>query len=169
MTPIESVPVDSMLAQGDLIDACPVFRLPADATGDSVEIVLNGRFARVIVLTQTCDLANQKTSRVQVAVVHDATVIVSIGELKATTIRDQVRRGLVHGWYFLPAVEALGLPESVVDLHDIHTVPKAVVERLVAAGKRIGRLVTPFREHLAQHFAVTYMRIALPDQYESRP
>jgi len=121
------------------------------------------------VLTQTCDLANQKTSKVQVAVVHEATILASTGELKATTIRDQVRRGLVHAWYFLPAVETLGLPESVVDLHDLHTVPKAVVERLVAAGKRVGRLVTPFREHLAQHFAVTYMRIALPEPYETRP
>lgn len=169
MTPIVPVPVDSMLAQGDVIDACPVFNLPAESSGDTLQVTLDADFARVIVLAQTCDLANQKTSRVQVAVVHDATVLVSAGELKAPTIRDQVRRGLMHGWYFLPAVEAIGLPESVVDLREIHTIPKEVVERLVAAGKRIGRLLTPYREHLAQHFAMTYMRIALPEQYESLP
>jgi hypothetical protein len=31
------------------------------------------------------------------------------------------------------------------------------------------RIVTPDREHLAQHFAVTYMRIGLPDPYETHP
>lgn len=31
------------------------------------------------------------------------------------------------------------------------------------------RLATPYREYLAQHFAVTYMRIALPEPYETRP
>jgi feruloyl esterase len=42
------------------------------------------------------------------------------------------------------------LPESVIDLHDLHTVPRAVLERLIADGKRIGRLLSPYREHLAQ-------------------
>ena len=26
-------------------------------------------------------------------------------------------------------------------------------------------LLSPYREHLAQHFAVTYMRVALPEPY----
>jgi hypothetical protein len=61
------------------------------------------------------------------------------------------------------------LPESIVDLHDLHTVPRAVLERLIADGKRLGRLLSPYREHLAQHFAVTYMRIGLPAPFETQP
>jgi hypothetical protein len=29
-------------------------------------------------------------------------------------------------------------------------------------------LLSPYREHLAQHFAVTYMRIGLPAPFETR-
>jgi hypothetical protein len=60
--PLPGDPVD----QGDIIDSCPILRiahfsldeLASDAL-DSLEI--EGAFSRVVVLTQTCDLANQKT------------------------------------------------------------------------------------------------------------
>ncbi len=77
-----------------------------------------------------------------------------------------VRKGQVYGWYFLPADPTRpGFPESLVDLRDLHTVPIALLEGLQARGKHIGRLMTPYREHLAQHFSVTYSRIGLPEPY----
>ena len=60
------------------------------------------------------------------------------------------------------------MPESVVDLRDMHTVPRTMLEELIADGKRLSRIVTPYREHLAQHFATTYSRIALPEPYETQ-
>ncbi len=59
------------------------------------------------------------------------------------------------------------LPESIVDLRDIHSVPRVVLEELIARGKRVATLLSPYREHLAQHFAVAYMRVALPAPYET--
>jgi hypothetical protein len=124
----------------------------------------------VIVLTQACDLAQTKTTKVLVGWVHSAEYLVSQGVLKEAVIRDQVRRGQVYGWYFLPAAPTpLLLPESIVDLRDLHTVPRVVLERLIADGKRLGRVATPYREHLAQHLAVTYSRIGLPEPYETQP
>ena len=41
----------------------------------------------------------------------------------------------------------------------------ALLEGLQARGKHVGRLMTPYREHLAQHFSVTYSRIGLPEPY----
>ena len=125
---------------------------------------------RVIVLTQACDFAQAKTVRAVVALVHSAQQVVQRGDLKAHVVRDQIRRGLVFGWYFLPASRPpISLPESFIDLRDLHTVPKSVLERLITQGKRVCRIVTPYREHLAQHFAVTYSRIALPEPYETQP
>ena len=70
----------------------------------------------------------------------------------------------------MPAVTApLSLPESLIDLRDVHSVPRVVLEQLIAAGKRVASLAPPYREHLAQHFAVTYMRIALPEPYATQP
>ncbi|MGH7172320.1 MAG: hypothetical protein ACRELF_07200 [Gemmataceae bacterium] len=166
----ERIPVEVLLAQGDVIDVCPIFALdPSDS-----EIDLNAPASRweerVVVLTQACDLAQNKVTRVLVAVVRSAQELVAKGVLKPSVIRDQIRRGLVYGRYFLPtAPEPLALPESIVDLHDLHTVSRAVLERLISDGKRVCRIQTPYREHFAQHFAVTYMRIGLPEPYETEP
>jgi hypothetical protein len=59
--------------------------------------------------------------------------------------------------------------ESIVDLRDVHTVSRRVLEHLVDQGKRVARFVTPYREHLAQHFTVTYARIGLPEPFDSQP
>jgi hypothetical protein len=101
-----------------------------------------------------------------VAVVHDAAELVRTGRVKEKFVRDNVRRGQVYGWYFLPAHPSCpGLPESLVDLRDLHTVPRALLEGLRDEGRLVCRLITPYREHLAQHFAVTYSRIGLPEPY----
>jgi hypothetical protein len=68
----------------------------------------------VLLLTQACDLANSKTTRVQVAIVHSAQRLVDLGLLKAQTVAQNVRRHQVFGWYFLPKGDCI--PESIVDL-----------------------------------------------------
>ena len=68
-----------------------------------------------------------------------------------------------------PTRPAIALPESLVELRNLHTVSRPTLEQLTAQGKWVCRLVTPYREHLAQHFAVTYMRIGLPEPYETQP
>jgi hypothetical protein len=156
------------MSQGDILDACPLVfwgdqkrEITGDDTPQSVE-------SRVMILTQACDLANDKTVRAIVAVVHDAANLVRTGRVKEKFIRDNVRRGQVYGWYFLPAhASCPGFPESLVDLRDLHTVPRALLEGLRDRGKFVCRLITPYREHLAQHFSVTYSRIGLPEPYET--
>ena len=154
------------LSQGDLLDDCPILFWE-----DQTQQVNEGdepvsQRARVIVLTQACDLVNKKAERVVVAKVHTAADLARSGRVKENVIRDQVRRGLVYGWYFLPAdLTRSGFPESVVNLRDLHTVPIALLEGLQSQGKHVGRLMTPYREHLAQHFSVTYSRIGLPEPY----
>ena len=159
------------LTQGDVIEDCPLVGLnlavlPLDLNDPATKWWTS----RVIVLTQACDLAQVKVESVLVARVHDAQTLVEAGVLKGTVIRDHMRRHLVFGWYFLPAATApVSLPESLIDLRDVHSVPRVVLEQLIQAGKRVASLVSPYREHLAQHFAVTYMRVALPEPYATQP
>ncbi len=156
------------MSQGDILDACPLIfwadHIREVTDGDAPRTVQ----ARVIILTQACDLANEKTVRAIVAVVHDAADLVQSGRIKEKFIRDNVRRGQVYGWYFLPAHESCpGFPESLVDLRDLHTVPRTLLEGLKDHDKLVCRLITPYREHLAQHFSVTYSPIGLPEPYET--
>jgi hypothetical protein len=148
------------LMQGDIFDACRLLMWMIDDEDNWIPKQVEGR---AIVVTQSCDLENQPVGRIQVATVHEARHLVEAGIVKAQTIRDQVRRHRVYGWYFLPACE--WLPESVIDLRSIHSVPREMLVEVAANGGRICRLVTPCREHMAQHFAVTYSRIALPEPY----
>ncbi|MBY0227986.1 MAG: hypothetical protein K2W96_01765 [Gemmataceae bacterium] len=158
-------PMDEMLAQDDIIDGCPLFTLKPD--GPVVDLMrMPDRWeARVIILTQACDLVQAKKRKVVVAWVREAQELVEDSTFKAQTIRDQVRRHQVFGWYFLPSNVPASMPESLVDFGDLHTVDRAVLEHLVGLGKRVCRLVTPFREHHNRHLGVTYSRIGLPEPY----
>lgn len=163
-------PAAADLSQGDVLDDCPILVWKLTPPPLDLNVPPEIRIIRAVVLTQACDLAQDKTTRVVVAPVHEAAVLVAQNVLKAAAIRDQVRRGQVFGWYFLPAAPApIPLAESIVDLRELHTVERRTLEYLVRAGKRVCRIQTPWREHLAQHFGVTYTRIALPAPYATRP
>ncbi len=151
------------LSQGDILDECPLLFWQASGFGEQMEPVT--RLVRVVVLTQACDVAQIKANRILVACVHIARELVERNVLKGRLIRDQIRSHRVYGWYFLPAGAALS--ESIVDLRDLHTIPRTMLENLIQQGKRLTRIATPYREHLAQHFSATYARIGLPEPYET--
>lgn len=151
------------LEQGDILDECSLLFWEHSAQGGEPEPMT--RPVRVVVLTQACDLAQTKANRVLVATVHEAKELVNRNILKEGTIRDHVRTHRVYGWYVLPRGGAM--QESIVDLRDLHTIPRAMLARLICEGKRVARIATPYREHLSQHFSTTYARIGLPEPYQT--
>lgn len=161
---------DETLSQGDIIEDCPLLVLDDPGRVTGTDVVPDVMRLRVIVLTQACDLAQNKSTKVLVAAVHEARLLVEQKILKPSTISDAIRRHQFFGWYFLPASTSLvQIPESIVDLRELHTLHRGILERLIAEGKGVCRLATPYREHLAQHFGVTYMRIGLPEPYTTEP
>lgn len=162
-------PLEEPISQGDILDECPVFGMDADQQDVDLESGPIEWKVRAVVMTQACDLAEDKTLRVVVAVVHSAQKLVDKGVLKAQQVRDKIRRHQVYGWYFLPHFDDANLPESLVDFRNLHSVPLQVLKQLVNLGNRRCRLETPYREHMSQHFANTYARIGLPEPYETQP
>jgi hypothetical protein len=158
---------DDPLDQGDLIDGCPVFRLTAFRADEPQAADVELDIHRVIVLTQTCDLATAKVESAVLASVFEAQYLVERQVLKAVDIKGPLRAGRVWGWYFLPADAALGLGEMIVDLRRLHTVRLDLLRALCRAGKRQARVQPLYREHLAKHFADTFSRIGLPRPYET--
>ncbi len=159
-------PKDSPLDQGDILQECPLLFLEgAGMVSDPPGVI---SYQQVLVLTQTCDLAQDKTNRVVVALISPADELVASGQLKESTVRGPVRMARTYGWYFLPADETTGLPELIVDFRQLHTVSREILESLCSEGHRLSRLQTPFREHLAKHFADTYSRIGLPVPYDTQ-
>ena|SRR6266446_5861842 len=167
-TPSREAPID----QGDIFDGCPLLHLAAFnaadvMSGDLRSLDINSNFCRIIVLTQTCDLANRKTTVAIAGRLHDAAKLVQQGIVKAEEVRGPIRANRVYGWYFLPKNDQQSLPESIVDFRQLHTVRLDLLAVLCQGGKRLCRLASLYREHLAQHFATTYSRIGLPAPYET--
>jgi hypothetical protein len=113
---------DSPIDQGDIVDQFPLtflteYDLDLPGQGE-IECVPS----RVLVLTQTCDLAHRKLTTATAATVYEAQFIVDQGLLKPADVRGPVRAARVYGWYFLPADTDLGLNEMIVDLRQLHTV-----------------------------------------------
>jgi hypothetical protein len=155
------------LDQGDIIQGCPLVVVESYDPSHPDRLPVTGAPTRVIVLTQACDLANQKARSVVVAAVLDAEGLVTQGLVKAADVKGPIRAGRVFGWYFLPKSAELGLPEMIVDLRQLHTVRADLLLLLCRRGQRQARVQPLYREHLAKHMADTYSRIGLPQPYET--
>ncbi len=160
-------PIVDPIDQGDILDSCPTLSVGAFDLDIPQPPRIDVHESRVLVLTQTCDLVNGKAPAANVAVVLNARQIVESGLLKAADVRGPIRAGRVWGWYFLPASAAHGLDEMIVDLRQLHTIRLDLLTGLANRGRRRARLQSPYREHLAKHFADTFSRIGLPEPYET--
>ena len=164
------------LLQGDIIPKCPVPSVPeleaAVADGNleegqtlSVEITL----VDVRVITQSCDLENERVDEVVLAQVVDWEKAVELELSRGNQVvrSKNFRKALVDG--NIPGVTLLHshdqdprLAWSVVDFHRLFVLPRSVVKAAaVATGDRL-RLLPPYREHLGQAFARYFMRVGLP-------
>jgi hypothetical protein len=143
----DSLAGEASIDQGDIIEGCPLLHVAAFdtaqlITGGLESLEIAGNLCRVVVVTQTCALANQKLTRAVVARTHDAAQLVEQGILKAVAIRGPIRAGRIYGWYFLPASPAHRLPEAIIDLRQLHTVRLDLLTALVRQGQRLCRIVT---------------------------
>src|SRR5439155_23139446 len=114
-------PPEDPVDQGDIVDGCPILSLPAFDMDNLASSKARCALNRVLVMTQTCDLATKNVDRAIVAVLHDAQSLVDQRMLKAADIKGPIRAGRVWGWYFLQRNSELGLPEMIVDLRQLHT------------------------------------------------
>lgn len=92
----ETPEASDALSQGDILSDCPILFWESPVAGAAIES--GSTNVRVVILTQACDLAQVKATRVLVAVVHRVQHLVERGILQPKTIRDQVRAHRVYGW-----------------------------------------------------------------------
>jgi hypothetical protein len=159
------------LLQGDLFFACPVTQMlgpwsfPVKTAEPALQIVA----ADVVVMTQSCDLENQKTDMILLASVNRWRELVANEvekgnvAVRSRDFRKKLIEGNIPGLSLLHKHDGdIPLPWSVIDFHRLYMVPKPFLEQFAASqGPRL-RLRSPYREHLAQAFARYFMRVGLP-------
>lgn len=167
MPPEESFWIDTTgpdLAQGDYLPRCPVPEFPSNYP-DVEEVTVSIRQADLIVVTQTCDLVNNKVRLVALCPIW------TLDRLKHSDPRfgkrerlEEIRKGRWEALHMLSSPEDPSNNEAVriVDFREIHSLP---VEFLQSHAEQLGsrwRLRSPFLEHFSQAFARFFMRVGLP-------
>lgn len=158
--------------QGDLIPNCPIVIPPSKIeVGDEPEIEIE--MIDSIVLSQSCDLVNNKIQIVLVCPYFPLSTFVNnipdLPEKEASRKKvikkhiDNLKKGYLPGYHLLNKIENNKEEDYiVVDFRNVYGIQidnlKEIAERLNSRQ----RLLPPYREHLSQSFSRFFMRVGLP-------
>lgn len=172
----ELVEESEELEQGDYIDDCSVITptyipikietgVPSSAGGYQAK----GNTARhnVVIVSQSCDLENGKLDYVLLC------PRISYSDLAKSYVDrpnqfhsylEEIRLGRRHRYCMLHQCSFDEFPQEIqiIDLGQVFSVPYHVMKQMAKSGGKRLRLLSPYKEKLAQAFAYYYMRVALP-------
>jgi hypothetical protein len=86
------------------------------------------------------------------------------GHLATARGLEDARRGNLPGYHLLAACDLPGFVRElrIVDFRRVYSLPLTFVRQRAARGGDRLRLLPPYREHLSQAFARSFMRVGLP-------
>lgn len=155
------------LEQGDLLLDIPIFSTRVAANGDvQVEIEL----VDVVIITQTCDLDNDKVDHVLVAGAQpwpsfaNGQYAVGNTAVKSGSFHTNLIRGNIPALTLLATADNTtpAIDWTIVDFRDLAVIQRSDVDDYVRGTPNRLRLRSPYKEHFAQAFARYFMRVGLP-------
>lgn len=152
-----------ILEQGDLLSACPIIvPTPEFPIADNVEV--NLQTFDVVIMTQSCDLENQKVKDIIVCPHWD---LEQASQMDAALGNKNAWKAVIKGHQFRYAMLSAWEGEvstgvRVVDFGRIFSLPRDFLQAVAGNQGRRLRLRPPYREHLSQSFARFFMRVGLP-------
>lgn len=153
------------LSQGDWLPDCLIPIFGPDFGGDGKPADVPVAKDDLIIVTQTCDLANEKVSLVALCPIHTLDRFEEMNpEFGAKGRWEEARKGRVEGLHLLasPTDPNNNRKALAVDFGQIISLPfEYLAERARRLDKR-WRLESPFLEHFSQAFARFFMRVGLP-------
>ncbi len=156
------------LQQGDLLFECPTLTAVYAGLARVPEVKGKIEIRDLAVLTQSCDLVNDKVEMVLLCPIHSIKeAIETIPDLKGREYREALRKGNLPGLHLLEEINfrieaGIEHPLLVVNFTTSITLPYNYLKEFILDKGPRPRLLPPYREHLAQAFARYYMRVGLP-------
>lgn len=174
------------LSQGDLILSCPISSWnedisPAWNADGTVSLNQDEFIEDVILMTQACDLENDKLKNVILCLAEPLSQFQDAwrAAMKArgqepsakawSKFLDSISKGHQWNYTLLNSFRSDGISTEirVVNFHEVYTLPKVFLESFLARhGMQRLQLLSPYREHLSQSFARFFMRVGLPTAIE---
>jgi hypothetical protein len=160
------------LQQGDIFREFPVCRpevTPANLESlrrnEEPSIPVEVLKADVIVLSQSCDLANEKIDSVilcpiWVMPIYEGNFGSNAKEQRKR--KESIRQGKEPALHMLARSDNPLVDLSVVEFKRIYTTSRDILVRFADSCGSRTRLLPPYREHLSQAFARYFMRVGLP-------
>jgi len=154
----------AILRQGDYLLDCPVpmFQEQLDDAGRQSFPI---REYDLVVMTQSCDLENQKIALVASCPIYPIVEYEKENPEFAKKGRwEEVRKGRVEALYLLssPTNPADNRGTLVVDFREIYSLPFDLLTKQAEMAGTRWRLKSPYLEHFSQAFARFFMRVGLP-------
>jgi hypothetical protein len=149
----------------------------ADAWERDELILVRARKLKVILLSQTCDIHEERYKSLELDAnqKYDCQFILYAPLFPVSQLDEypKFRRNLENlrtqnfaGGFWLPADSEKGIEESVAYFHLVCAMLKRRQNRFLSfhPKKRLASLKSPYREALASKFGLTFSRVALPSQ-----
>ena len=155
------------IRQGDYILDCPVpvYAEQFREQKHEIEIAVDIESYDLVVVTQSCDLEQNKVRLVAMCPIYSLENYEVINPEFAKKGRwEEVRKGRIEGLYLLSSPTN---PENnreclVVDFREIYSLPFEFLTKHAESLEGRWRLRSPYLEHFSQAFARFFMRVGLP-------
>jgi len=156
------------IEQGDMIPDCPIVIPPSKINeGDEPEIEI--KLIDSIVLSQSCDLANNKIQIVLVCPYFSMKTFIENlpeNEQSKKAVRkniENLRKGFLPGYHLLNKSEKNNIDDyMIIDFRNVYGIQIESLKDIAKNLETRQRLLPPYREHLSQSFARYFMRVGLP-------
>jgi hypothetical protein len=156
------LPSSDELLQGDIIDLCPcpiVLPKPGTTYAKGQETPIEIVEVDAIVVTQSCDIVNEKVQHILVCPVY------AIEKAGTKAVQSSITKG------HRPALHALPAPPpatgrtgvQVADFRTVYPVPKEWLRAFAKQQVARLRLLPPYREALSHEIGRYFSRVALPE------
>lgn len=159
------------LEQGDFIRSWPVI-IPEEMIEGEGEIDSNVLERDMIIMSQSCDIANNKIDNVLVCPVLD---LETMTKYAGRGDRNKLRKGEIIGYHLLNKCTLIGVGNEcgllelegkypVVDFRNAYSIPLIfLLKGIESRNEKRLRLLPPYKEQLSQAFARFIMRVGLQD------
>jgi len=161
---------NDILEQGDFIYECPIINPPSNINFEEwSEQGYSVNLYNVIILTQSCDLANKKIVLVQVCPFFTLEEFCKHNSnFDNPKSKETIRRGYLPGYHLLDKCKFHSSDDYlIIDFKNTYSVSFDFLEKYKTNTEMRIRLESPYKEHLSQSYARFFMRVGLPSSIPS--
>lgn len=156
----KQVDASEILQQGDFIFDCPIAKPSDSKNWDTIDI----EYYDVIILSQSCDLENNKIDLVLVCPYYTISEFSKVNRsFTDYKLKESARQGNLAGYHLLNSCSFLSTEEIlIVDFKTIFSLSFEFLRAHKLEQEKRITLLSPYKEHLSQAFARFFMRVGLP-------